>query len=70
MEPEVSKVIAEVNLSRQHKYRNGWNKADQRDENRWTIHDNEHAKQYGYRYATCPLCFPKEDYVDIDGEDR
>lgn len=64
MEPEMSAVIAEVNLSRQHKYRNGWNRADQADENRWTIHDNEHARQYGYRYATCPICWPKEEPDD------
>lgn len=68
MEPEVAKVVAEVNLSRQHKYRNGWNKADQRDENQWTIHDNEHARQYGFRYATCPLCWPKEDNVPEEEE--
>lgn len=66
VEPGVAQVIAERNLRSQHKYTMQWSKADQRDENRWTTHDNEHAKQYGYRYATCPLCFPKEDHDRID----
>ena len=61
MEPEISAVIAETNLRRQHKYRSGWNKADQADENRWTKHDREHEKQLGFRYSTCPLCWPKEN---------
>jgi hypothetical protein len=61
--PEVAQVVAERSLRSQHKYISGWSRADQRDENAWTIHDNEHAHQYGYRYATCPFCHPKEGDV-------
>lgn len=60
LDPEQQQVIAERNLRQQHKYTTQWNKADQNDENRWTKHDNEHAHQYGYRYATCPICWTKE----------
>lgn len=64
VEPEVAQLMAERSLRSQHKYTMQWSKADQRDENKWTIHDNEHAHQYGYRYATCPICWPKEEPID------
>ena len=61
MEPEVEAVIAENNLRRQHKYRNGWNRADQRDENLWTMHDNMVGLSGQYLnhnmpYALCTVC--------------
>lgn len=62
--PEVAQVYAERNLRSQHKYRMGWSKADQADENRWTRHDNEHAKQTGFRYGTCPLCHTAKETTD------
>ena len=62
MEPEVAQVVAEVNLRRQHKYRMGWSKADQADENRWTRHDEQHHEYLiDRRYAECWLCFPELD---------
>ena len=67
--PEVAQLAAERSLRSQHKYTLHWSKADQADENRWTEHDAKHAQQYGYRYATCPICWPKEEYVNLDGED-
>jgi hypothetical protein len=57
MDPEVAAVVAEINLRRQHKYRNNWNKEDQRDENRWTRHDND---KHGMPYAICNMC----EYLD------
>jgi hypothetical protein len=57
MDSEVAAVIAEVNLRKQHKYRMGWDKADQRDENRWTRHD---LQDHGMPYAICTVC----EYLD------
>ncbi len=61
LDPEQAQIVAERNLRQQHRYTMNWGRADQIDENRWTLHDNEHASQYGYRYATCPICWPKEE---------
>jgi hypothetical protein len=62
VEPEVAQVVAEINLRKQHKYRMGWSKADQRDENQWTIHDDQlHEKLIGLRYAECWICHPELD---------
>lgn len=61
MEPEVAAVIADRNLRRQHKFRAGWNKADQADENMWTLHDNDMGIN-GQRlihqmpYGICTVC--------------
>ena len=62
MNPEVAQVVAEVNLRKQHKYRMGWDKADQRDENRWTRHDSQ---RHGMPYGICTVC----EYLDKKDQD-
>jgi hypothetical protein len=61
VEPEVAQVVAEINLRKQHKYRMGWSKADQADENMWTMHDNDEGLNgqpltHGMPYAICTVC--------------
>lgn len=53
MHPEVAQVVAEMQLRRQHRFLQNWCRADQRDENMWTRHDDEgHAMPYGI----CTVC--------------
>lgn len=53
MDTEAAQIIAERNLRQQHKFLQHWGKADQRDENAWTRHDNE---KHGMPYAICTVC--------------
>jgi hypothetical protein len=57
MHPEVAEVIAERALRNQH-VRQTWNSADQRDYNRWSLHDSK-PEDHPYPYAICPKCFPE-----------
>lgn len=59
--PEVAQVVAERSLRSQHKYISGWSKADQRDENAWTRHDNNENLEgeylfHGMPYGICTVC--------------
>lgn len=59
--PEVAEVIAERQLRSQHKYRMNWSKADQRDEDMWTLHDNNQGVNgqiliHGMPYGICTVC--------------
>jgi hypothetical protein len=61
VDESLAALVAEKNLRRQHKYRLGWNRADQLDENMWTRHDNnqglggEHLV-HGMPYGICTVC--------------
>lgn len=59
--PEVAAAMADVNLRRQHKYRNGWSRADQRDQNAWERHDSNedlwgNPLVHGMPYGICTIC--------------
>lgn len=53
MHSEVAKVVAEVNLRRQHKFRDGWNLADQTDQDWWEWHDH---MSHDMPYGICTVC--------------
>lgn len=55
MDQALAAVVAENNLRRQHKYRAGWNKADQFDQNKWEHHDS-HPQTHKVPYGICMLC--------------
>lgn len=75
MDEALAAVVAERNLRRQHKYRLGWNKADQADENMWTMHDSnkglwgEHLV-HGMPYAICTVCEYLRKAKREDGSER
>ena len=61
MDPELAAVVAEINLRKQHKYRMGWNREDQADENMWNLHDNNQGINgqtliHGMPYGICTVC--------------
>lgn len=68
MDPELAAVVAENNLRRQHKFRNGWGKADQRDQNKWERHDSN-PRLHKEPYGICKLCHPVTPIpVEADSE--
>jgi hypothetical protein len=61
MHPDEAAQLADMNLRRQHKFRDRWNRYDQADENMWRLHDSELGLNgqrlvHGMPYGICTVC--------------